>query len=134
MGPGSQRQGVLVVGPDDVMDALERCYDPCCRERGLSVVDMGLVESVRVDRSAVSIELVLTSGWCPSVAAIDGMIADEVGRVPGVESVQVEFAFDPVWTPERMSERARDALTLDLRPLEEYREARVSQTHVEVSG
>jgi metal-sulfur cluster biosynthetic enzyme len=32
-----------------VMEALRSVYDPCCQEKGLSVVDMGLVRSVAVD-------------------------------------------------------------------------------------
>ena len=29
-----------------VMEALSAVYDPCCREKGISVVDMGLLRSV----------------------------------------------------------------------------------------
>jgi len=29
--------------PALIMDALRTVYDPCCREKGISVVDMGLV-------------------------------------------------------------------------------------------
>src|SRR6266540_954376 len=32
-----------------VMEALRSVYDPCCQEKGLSVVEMGLVRSVAVD-------------------------------------------------------------------------------------
>ena len=33
--------------PDEYLDALRDVYDPCCREKGISVVDMGLVRSVQ---------------------------------------------------------------------------------------
>jgi hypothetical protein len=29
--------------PPEVLEALRSVYDPCCRERGISIVDMGLV-------------------------------------------------------------------------------------------
>jgi metal-sulfur cluster biosynthetic enzyme len=32
-----------------VMEGLRTVYDRCCQEKGLSVVDMGLVRSVAVD-------------------------------------------------------------------------------------
>ena len=32
-----------------VMEALASVYDPCCQEKGLSVVDMGLVRRVDLD-------------------------------------------------------------------------------------
>ena len=50
------------------MHALESCFDPCCRERGLSMVDMGLVERKDVQEPNVSSDLVLTTGWYPFVA------------------------------------------------------------------
>ena len=38
-----------------VMDALKEVYDPCCADRGISIVDMGVVEDVRwTDRTLTS--------------------------------------------------------------------------------
>ena len=31
-----------------LIDALREVYDPCCADRGISIVDMGVVEDVRV--------------------------------------------------------------------------------------
>ena len=31
-----------------VLDALRDVYDPCCADRGISVVDMGLIESIEI--------------------------------------------------------------------------------------
>ena len=35
-----------------VLDVLRGVYDPCCADRGISIVDMGVVEDVRVDGRA----------------------------------------------------------------------------------
>jgi metal-sulfur cluster biosynthetic enzyme len=56
--------------PEWALDALSEVYDPCCREKGISVVDMGLVRSVRENGGAVRVELLLTSGWCPFAARV----------------------------------------------------------------
>src|SRR5215218_2832064 len=53
-----------------VIGALDNCYDPCCRERRISVVDMGLIESVEIRDREVRIEMVLTTGWCPFAARL----------------------------------------------------------------
>src|SRR3712207_8567476 len=37
-----------------LMEALGEVYDPCCADRGISIVDMGVVEDVRLDGSHVS--------------------------------------------------------------------------------
>ena len=50
---------------DEVIQALRACYDPCCRDRKISVVDMGLIEGIELRGQDVGIKLVLTTGWCP---------------------------------------------------------------------
>lgn len=111
----------------DVLEALRRCYDPCCRDRGISVVDMGLVEEIHIEGSEVAIDMVLTTGWCPFVANLHQTMIDEVSRLPGVESVSVDVVWDPVWTMDRMSEQARQQLTMPLEPLLPYREQRIER-------
>jgi metal-sulfur cluster biosynthetic enzyme len=108
-----------------VIRALDECYDPCCRDRKISVVDMGLIESVEIQGGNVSIEMVLTSGWCPFAARLLEMIKEEVGKLPAVDAVDVEVVWDPTWTPERMSAGAREKLRLPLEKLAPLREARL---------
>ncbi len=108
-----------------VIRALDKCYDPCCRDRKISVVDMGLIESVEIQGGNVSIEMVLTSGWCPFAARLLEMIKEEVGKLPAVDAVDVEVVWDPAWTPQRMSEGAREKLRLPLEKLAPLREARL---------
>jgi metal-sulfur cluster biosynthetic enzyme len=110
---------------ETVIRALDECYDPCCRDRKISVVDMGLIESVEIQDANVSIEMVLTSGWCPFAARLLEMIKEEVGKLPAVEAVDVEVVWDPTWTPERMSAGAREKLRLPLEKLAPLREARL---------
>ena len=66
-----------------VIDALRDVYDPCCADRGISVVDMGLVEDVRVDGSHVQVDIVLTTGWCPFVASMSDMIPARLRDLDG---------------------------------------------------
>jgi len=115
-----------MISREDVMTALQNCYDPCCRDREISIVDMGLVENVRIEGSQVNIEMLLTSGWCPFVANLNTMMMDEVRQVPGVKDVAVTVVWDPVWTMDRLSESARAKLTLPMEPLVPYREQRLA--------
>jgi metal-sulfur cluster biosynthetic enzyme len=107
-----------------VLEALKEVYDPCCADRGISIVDMGVVEDVRVDGSHVDVDLVLTTGWCPFVANMSSAIPDALQRVAGVESVDVQVVWDPVWTMDRLSPDARQKLEMPLDQLEPYRAAR----------
>ena len=119
--------GLEEVSPDReaVIRALDECYDPCCRDRRISVVDMGLIESVEIMGREVRIEMVLTTGWCPFASRLLEMVEEEVGKLSAVDAVEVEVVWDPAWTPERMSGSAREKLTMPLEKLAPLREARL---------
>jgi metal-sulfur cluster biosynthetic enzyme len=92
--------------PGWAVAALSGVYDPCCREKGISVVDMGLLRSVELRDGHARVELLLTSGWCPFAVRVVTDVEDAVRRVPGVSSCAVEIVWDEVWTPDRLSESA----------------------------
>ena len=69
--------------PDWAVRALSEVYDPCCREKGISVVDMGLLRSVEVPDGHARVELLLTSGWCPFAARVLTDVEDAIGAQPG---------------------------------------------------
>ena len=89
---------------DHVYDRLDRVLDPCSclTERPLSIVELGLVESVEVDDGSVAVELVPTSPVCLYMAQIVEEVEAEVNRLDGVDEVVVEQLIDVLWRPERM--------------------------------
>ena len=94
-----------------IMAALDSVHDPCCQEKGLSVVDMGLVRSVALEEGGhARVELLLTTGWCPFAANLVGMISERVAGLPEVTGASVEVVWDEPWTTDRLSERARRQL------------------------
>ena len=109
----------------EIVDALRDVYDPCCADRGVSIVDMGVVEDVRVDGAHVDVDLVLTTGWCPFVVNMSTAIPEALTALDGVETVEVKVVWEPAWTPDRLSESARAKLTMPLEELEPYRLARI---------
>ena len=51
-------------------------------------------------------------------------IPDALKPLPGVETVDVQVVWDPVWTMDRLSESAREKLAMPLDELEPYRAGR----------
>ena len=100
------------------LDALGDVYDPCCREKGISVVDMGLVHSVTVEDRHARVELLLTSGWCPFAGRLLDDVRDRVQGLAGIDSVEVEVVWDQVWTTDRLSASARRKLRFLPEPAE----------------
>ena len=107
-----------------LIDALRDVYDPCCQDRGVSIVDMGVVEDVRRVGAHVEVDLIPTTGWCPFVANMSAAIPEALKTLPGVDTVDVRLVWEPAWTPDRLSESARAKLTMPLEELEPYRQAR----------
>jgi metal-sulfur cluster biosynthetic enzyme len=115
----------------EVFAALRRCYDPCCKEKQISVVDMGLVDQVRIAGAHVDVDIILTSGWCPFSMHMLTMVEQEVGALAGVDDVKVNITWDTVWSPERLSESARAKLRLPMEQLLPLREARLKREAIE---
>ncbi|HXV92119.1 MAG TPA: metal-sulfur cluster assembly factor [Pseudonocardia sp.] len=92
--------------PDWAVQALSEVYDPCCREKGISVVDMGLLRSVTVAGGHARVELLLTSGWCPFASRVLGDVQEAVSAQPGVDTCEVEIVWDEAWTTDRLSDSA----------------------------
>ncbi len=117
------------VSPEQVLEVLETCYDPCCKERSVSVVELGLIQGVKVADNGhdVRIELLLTSGWCPFSTHLLQMIDQNVGAIEGVGEVDTEIVWNTVWTPERMSASAKEKLTLPMAQLLPLRQRRLER-------
>ena len=94
----------------EIVQALGAVYDPCCREKRISVVDMGLVHAAEVEGRTARVELLLTSGWCPFAAQITTSVHEAVEAIPGIDRAAVEIIWDEAWTMERLSDAARAKL------------------------
>lgn len=96
---------------DDVRECLKNVYDP---ELGVNIVDLGLVYEIDVAHNAdVVVTMTLTSMGCPLGPVIVEEITNALNGVyglPGVGTIEVKLVWSPAWSPERMSEDAKDEL------------------------
>jgi len=117
------------VSPEQVLEVLETCYDPCCKERGVSIVELGLIQGVKVAENGqdVQVQLLLTSGWCPFSTHLLEMIDQSLHSIEGVGEVNTEIVWNTVWTPERMSKSAKEKLTLPMVQLLPLRQRRLER-------
>jgi metal-sulfur cluster biosynthetic enzyme len=89
-----------------VRDALRQVQDP---EAGMSIVDLGLVYGIEVSDAAVCVDLTMTSAACPMADLIvDEVSAAVTSVVPADTKIDVALVRDPPWTPDRMSDLARE--------------------------
>jgi len=91
-----------------VQQAIAAVDDP--EYPGVSIVELGLLESVEINAASVRIGLIPTFTGCPALAVIADSVAAEVGQVPGIRDVEVRWLNTPVWSITRVSAIARQAL------------------------
>src|SRR3989442_4743590 len=117
------------VTSEQVLEVLQTCYDPCCKERAVSVVELGLIQDVKVAENGrdVRVELLLTSGWCPFSTHLLQMIDQRVRELEGVSEVDTEIVWNTVWTPERITASAKEKLTLPMAQLLPLRQRRLER-------
>lgn len=95
------------INEEEIWEALKVVTDP---EIGIDVVNLGLVYGLDIADSSVKVRMTLTSMGCPATGLIEFQAKEAVGTVDGVDDVEVEFTFDPPWSPDRMTEEGRDML------------------------
>jgi metal-sulfur cluster biosynthetic enzyme len=120
--------------PEGLLNALGQVYDPCCREKGISVVDMGLVHSVTVDGRQARVELLLTTGWCPFATRVLDEVRERLEGLPGIDTAAVEVVWTEAWTTDRLSPSARRKLRFLPDPVDVPDRAAFVVTHQNGAG
>ena len=95
------------INEEEVWEALKVVTDP---EIGIDVVNLGLVYGVDIQDSRVKLSMTLTSMGCPATGLIEFQAKEAVKTVEGVDDVDLEWTFDPPWSPDRMTDEGRDML------------------------
>ncbi|MBX3434065.1 MAG: metal-sulfur cluster assembly factor [Pirellulales bacterium] len=102
----------MPIAEDAVREALKSVIDP---ELFVNIVDLGLIYGVNIAEtdegtSNVDVEMTMTSPACPAGPQLLAQSKEAVGRLEGVGAVDVRLVMHPPWTPDRMTEDARDQL------------------------
>lgn len=101
-----------VILEDHVREQLKQVIDP---ELFVNIVDLGLIYVVDIEKNEdgtykVAIEMTMTSPMCPAGPQLVADSRKAVESMEGVTSVDIKVVMDPPWTPEKMTEDARDQL------------------------
>ncbi len=101
----------MPLSEEAIREALKQVVDP---ELFVNIIDLGLVYSVVVEpageKENVKIEMTMTSPACPAGPQLIGQSKQVVGALPNVGDVEVKLVMTPPWSPDLMTEEARDQL------------------------
>ncbi len=90
-----------------ILTALQTVRDP---EIGVNVVDLGLVYTIQTREGEIDVEMTLTSPSCPAGPQILRDAATALEQLEGIRKVNIKLVLTPPWSPDRMSDAARDEL------------------------
>lgn len=95
-----------ILTEEEVRTALRSVIDP---EVGMNIVDLGLVYGVKILANTLHVDLTMTTPACP----MGEMILDDahqalVALVPAGVEIDLNLVWDPPWSPDKMSEHARE--------------------------
>jgi metal-sulfur cluster biosynthetic enzyme len=88
-----------------IIESIKEVIDP---EFDVDVYNLGLIYDIKIEGSKVKIQMTLTSLGCPTAPMIESDVKRAVGMADGVEEVELEWTFDPPWSPELMTDEARE--------------------------
>jgi metal-sulfur cluster biosynthetic enzyme len=93
--------------PENCRDYLRQVIDP---EIYQNIVDLGLVYGVEIeDKDTVHVNMTLTTPHCPMGPEIIENV-EKVLRSHGAGAVHVHIVWEPMWTPDAMTEELKREL------------------------
>jgi probable FeS assembly SUF system protein SufT len=100
---------------DSVWEALKQCFDP---EIPVNIVDLGLIYDLRIDdlesgKKEIAIKMTLTAQGCGMGPTIAQDAKNRVEHLDEVENADVQIVWEPVWSPQMISETGKKVLGLE---------------------
>ena len=115
-----------------LLDVLREVVDP---ELMINIVDLGLVYDIEQVDNKVTVQMTLTSPACPAGPQIIQQAKMALEKLADVSEAEIKLVMSPPWTPDRMTDEARDQLGQAYLQKKMYEQAIAEfQTAVQLSG
>jgi metal-sulfur cluster biosynthetic enzyme len=104
-------RATMPIQEETVYEALKQVRDP---ELMINVVDLGLIYGVALEdageKTNLGVMMTMTTPACPYGPQLLADVRDALKALDGSGEVKVEVTLSPPWSPEMMTEAARDEL------------------------
>ncbi|WP_149495951.1 metal-sulfur cluster assembly factor [Roseiconus lacunae] len=103
----------MALAEDKVRESLKQVIDP---ELFVNIVDLGLVYVINIleekedGRHDVQVDMTMTSPMCPAGPQLVAGTKAAAEELEEVDSCEVKVVMEPPWSPDRMTDEARDHL------------------------
>jgi metal-sulfur cluster biosynthetic enzyme len=96
-----------MVTHEQVLESLKQVIDP---ELFVNVVDLGLIYKVDIQDKVVALDMTMTSPACPAGPQLVAQSKKAIESLEAGTQANIQIVLTPPWTPDRMTEAARDHL------------------------
>ena len=96
-----------MISKEKVLELLKGVIDP---EIGLDIVSLGLVYKVEVNEDSINVTMTLTTPGCPMHSSITEWVKNILWQAEPDKNVNVNLVWEPRWTPELMTDEAKEKL------------------------
>ena len=113
--PGCSHDDVVPAAEASTVDdgalteALRQVLDP---DLMINIIDLGLVYSINHTDRKVAVSMTLTSPACPNGPQIMSEAKRSLEKLDGVDAAEIKLTMDPAWSPDKMTDEARDQLEM----------------------
>ena len=97
----------MVISEDEIWELLEGVFDP--EVPVLSVVDLGIIRSVSIEKQSVYITITPTYIGCPAMQTIEKDIESRFADSK-INNYKITTSISPAWTTDWMSNKGREKL------------------------
>ena len=99
----------------EIINILQQCYDP---EIPIDLWNLGLIYDIKItsasnDKKDVKVTMSLTTPGCTMGQHMADDIKNKIKALERINNIKVNVTFDPPWTPEMMTDYAREKLGYD---------------------
>lgn len=90
-----------------IKEKLKEVIDP---ELGADVVNLGFIYDIEVEDKTARIKMTFTSPGCPMRNVVENEVQKKAEELEEIKEARVNVVFEPQWTPDKMSEKAKKQL------------------------
>ena len=93
-----------------VVEKLKECFDP---EIPIDLWNLGLIYEIKINDKEIEILMTLTTPGCGMANHIADDLKNKILKLKQVSNVNINITFDPIWSPEMMTDEGRVKLGFD---------------------
>ncbi|MBD3210471.1 DUF59 domain-containing protein [Candidatus Micrarchaeota archaeon] len=95
-----------MVSKKEIKEKLGQVQDP---ELGINIVDLGLIYDIKTEKEKVYIKMTFTTPACPMMNYMLEQVKQKLEELENAD-IEISVVFDPPWTPDRLSDKAKAKL------------------------